>query len=126
MEGSKGFPLDEKKCVTFLLKEEERVGPGGVLMVKGEEWAYVMLREDLMPERVLQDMEMKMEEDCGKSFFIVLIEKKECRVYTYARERALLRLAEWSDEQRYGEGEAGGEGGETTRRDGDGDVEGST
>jgi len=122
MEGSEAFPLEEKKCVTFLLKEEERVGTGGVLMVKGEEWAYVMLREDLMPPRVLQELEIKMEEDGGKSFFIVLIEKKDCRVYTYARERALLRVAEWSEEQR--DGEVGGEGGETTRRDGDG--EGST
>ena len=38
------IPLDEKKCVSFLVQEELRRGLGGFLLVREEEWTYVLFR----------------------------------------------------------------------------------
>ena len=74
-----------------------RRGTGGLLLVRtGKEWAYVLPGDGALPKSVEENLEESMERDAGRSYYIVLLQGRQCSVYTYSRELAALSLTEWS------------------------------
>ena len=92
--------VDERTCVSFLVKEEARCRPGGILMidVAQESWAYMMPDDDFwkrFPDAFHDSLTMAIEKDAGAHYFVVELADMKLNVYKYASADAARRVAEW-------------------------------
>ena len=95
--------VDERTCVSFLVKEEARCRPGGILMidVAEESWAYLMPDDKYwkrFPDAFHDGLMMAIEKDAGAHYFVVELDNSNLNVYKYARADAVRRVAEWLSE----------------------------
>ena len=85
------LPFDETRCAVFLINEEAAKGTGGVLLVRGEEWAYVMPTTDVFPEAFVTELNVLMQDDKAEHFFIILREPTTLRVAKLSKSVAMQR-----------------------------------
>ena len=88
------LPFDETRCSTFLINEEQKHGCGGVLLVDGDKWAYVMPNTDVFPESFVTELGILMDDDRNAHFFIVLLKDSRLDVIKLKKEVAMLRVTE--------------------------------
>ena len=83
------LPFDETQCATFLVREEARVGMGGVLYVRDEEWAYVLPNAAApFAPAFLEQLELAMDGDRNEHYFIVVERDSRLDVIKYPRAAA--------------------------------------
>lgn len=91
------LPFDEKRCVVFLVQEENKKGPG-VLYVVDDSWEYLPLDDphwDTLPPTFSSQLSQQVEDDRNQHFFIVVRRPTSLYVTKYARQRAAIKYMEY-------------------------------
>lgn len=90
------LPFDERTCVCFLVREEHAKGTGGILFVRGEEWAYTLRAQDVLPVEHADAIDAAREADGNAHYFVVVQDGRKVTVYKYPKEVAAQRMLEWA------------------------------
>lgn len=62
--------VSHAQCAKYIVKQSGLRGEGGVLYIRGSDWAY-LLPKDWPHGTFYTNMERAIEQDGGKSFFVV-------------------------------------------------------
>jgi hypothetical protein len=76
MEAHAAWPaaIDKARCAAFLAEEEHRRGQGGILYVRGDEWAYLLPHE--WPGGPFREALEELHESGGDEFFFLLVKRE--------------------------------------------------
>ena len=99
MQGDPRSVLDEKQCVAYLILQEREHGSGGILYVKGEQWAYMLQSNPFwskFPTPFLEQLHATIEADANQHYFIVVHSDTKLDVIKYSRMQALENAVAWT------------------------------
>ena len=84
---------EEKKWMAAYATAEKDHGAGGLLYVKDDECAYLMPDDERLPQAFRERLEPALDDDGGRSMFVVRELHRQLHVYTYNKLSAAARMA---------------------------------
>lgn len=88
------LPIDERNAVRFLAQQERDRGPGGLLLVRQDEWAYALPHE--WPAPLANRLQETLDADESRSYFVVVLNAAACQIQVFSldKRRAMMWLEE--------------------------------